>query len=290
MSRSGYDVAVAYRVYPKPSANPPRVYAADKFKLAELCLRSFKASLGGLRAKVWVLLNDCPPAYERLFRQLWSADDLVFVRYPGVPPGTTLREQSRMLVEQTDAGLVYWAEDDYFYLPGQFERAVDFLRRNRDADFVSPYDHPDYYTTDLHGFHPEQRAYGGRIWSSRLSNTHTILARQTALREVRRVFLTFEGNVNFDLAMWMALTKKRVFNPFKLARWSLSNRFWAGSIVLAWYFFWRQVLFGRRYKLWVPCPAIATHMIAALESPGIDWPQEITRFEAQTQGIRLTDG
>lgn len=282
MSRSDYDVAVAYRVYPKPSANPPRVYAEDKFKLVELCLRSFKASLGGLKVKLWVLLNDCPPAYENLFRELWPAKDLVFLRYPGVPPGTTLHEQSRILLDQSEAGFVYWAEDDYFYLPGQFERAVDFLRQNADADFVSPYDHPDYYTADLHGFHPEQRMQGGRVWSSRLSNTHTILARQTALRETRQVFLTFRGTVNYDLAMWMALTKKRVFNAAKLIHWSLAHRFWAGSVVLAWYYFWRQILFGRRYKLWVPRPAIATHMIATLESTGIDWQQEIKTFQMRT--------
>ncbi|HPY29730.1 MAG TPA: glycosyltransferase family 2 protein [Verrucomicrobiota bacterium] len=281
MSASGYDVAVAYRVYPHPSANPPRVYAEDKFKLVELCLRSFKASLGGLRVRLWVLLNDCPPRYEKLFRQVWPAADLVFRYYPGVPPGTTLHEQSQILLGQTDAELVYWAEDDYFYLPGQFAQAVDFLRQHPDADFVSPYDHPDYYTTDLHRFRSRQRTVAGRVWSSRLSNTHTILARHRALQAAQRVFLTFHGRVNFDLAMWMALTKRCVFNPVKLLRWSVANRFWAGSILLAWYYFWRQILFGRRYQLWVPRPALATHMITTLESPGVDWPEAIRQFEVQ---------
>ncbi len=279
MSQFRYDLAVAYRVYPKPSANKPRVYAEDKFRLVELCLRSFKASLGDLRTKMWVLLNDCPPCYEELFRKHWPAEDLVFVKYPGVPPGTTLHEQSRILLEQTDAELVLWAEDDYFYLPDQFKLAVDFLRSNPDADFVSPYDHPDFYSTDLHAFHAKQRVVGNQVWRSRLSNTHTILAKRQVLFELQRVFLTFQGNVNFDLAMWMALTKKRMFNPVKLLQWSIANRFWAGSILLAWYYFWRQALIGRRYRLWVPTPAIATHMIATLESPGFDWGAEIAAFE-----------
>jgi hypothetical protein len=276
-----YDVAVAYRVYPRPSASKPRVYAENKFKLVELCLRSFKNSLGGLRVKLWVLLNDCPPEYEALFRQVWPEKDLVFKYYPGVPPGETLQAQSRILLEQTDAELVYWAEDDYFYLPDQFRLAVEFLRQNPDADFTTPYDHPDFYNTDLHASRSTQRTFGGRVWSSRLSNTHTILTHRKTLEETRRVFLTFHGHVNYDLAMWMALTKKRVFNPVKLMQWSFINRFWAGSIVLAWYYFWRQTIFGRRYQLWIPTPALATHMIATLESPGRDWGAEIKNFEAQ---------
>jgi hypothetical protein len=275
-----YDVAVAYRVYPKPSANKPRVYAEDKLKLVELCLRSFQKSLGGLRVKLYVLLNACPPEYEMLFRQIWPAQDLVFRHYQGVPQGTTLHEQSKILLEQTDAELVFWAEDDYFYLPNQFRQAVDFIRENQDADFVSPYDHPDFYTTDLHAFPAAQRSHAGKTWTSRLSNTHTILTRRSVLAETRAIFLTFYGRVNYDLAMWMALTKRRVWNPVKLVCWMFSNRFWAGSILLAWRYFWRQILFGRRFQLWVPSPAVATHMIADLEAPGLDWGEEIKRLES----------
>jgi hypothetical protein len=119
----------------------------------------------------------------------------------------------------------------------------------------------------------------GREWRSCVSSTHTFLAKRESLLEVRNVFLTFGGRINHDLAMWMALTKLRVFNPFKAFQWMLANRkFWVGSIVFAWWYFWRQILFGRRYTLWIPKPAIATHMMAGMESPGIDWPKN---FEAQ---------
>jgi len=127
MSQFSYDLAVAYRINPKMSAHPPPIFAEDKFKLAELCLKSFKNSLGGLRVKVWALLNNCPPEYEAMFKKLWLAEDLALVRFPGVAAGTTLHEQSRILAEQTDAEIAYFAEDDYFYLPGQFQQAVNFL-------------------------------------------------------------------------------------------------------------------------------------------------------------------
>ena len=55
---------------------------------------------------------------KTMFTRLWAPEDLVLVRYPGVGAGDHLSEQSRILMEQTDAEIVYFAEDDYFYLPG----------------------------------------------------------------------------------------------------------------------------------------------------------------------------
>ncbi len=80
-----------------------------------------------------------------------------------------------------------------------------------------------------------------------------------------------------DLAMWMSLTKKRVYNPVKFVAWLIPHKFWAGSIGLAWYYFWRQILFGRKYNLWTPHPALATHMVATQEAPGIDWRSEFQK-------------
>jgi hypothetical protein len=288
MSQFRYDLAVAYRIYPKVSASRPQIFAEDKLKLAEFCLESFKNSLGGLRVKLWVLLNDCPPAYEDIFTRRFAPEDLVFVRYPGVGPGTTLQEQFRILVEQTDAEIVGFAEDDYFYLPGQLETAVNFFKQNRDADFIGPYESADFYTADLHDIAFETREFAGKKWSSCISVTHTFMGRRASLLECRtlfdRLFAAYKGGIIPDLAMWMALTKQRVFNPVKFIRWSLTHRwFWAGSIVLSWHYCWRQILFGRRYTLWVPHPCLANHMVAGLESSGVDWQKE---FQKQMARVR----
>ena len=277
MSQFQYDLAVAYRVYPKVSSNPPPVFADNKFKLVELCLKSFKESLGNLRVKVFALLNNCPPGYEALFTQLWPAEDLVLVRYPGVSGGETLHEQQRILSEQTDAEVVYLAEDDYFYLPNQFQLAVDFLRQNPDADFATPYDSPDVHFTDLHDCIDATRAHGGKNWRSSVSTTHCFLAKRSAMIECRplfdKLFRAFPGRPSPDLAMWMALTKKRVFNLWKFFAWLPAHKYWTASIFLSWFYCWRQILFGRRFTVWTPNPSIATHMDAKLLAPAIDWPK-----------------
>lgn len=271
MNNSKYDLAVAYRIYPKVSSHPPPIFVDDKLKLAGLCLDSFKASLGNLRVKLWVLLDNCPPAYEEMFSRLWSPEDLVLMHYPGVGDGATFREQARILMEQTDAEIVYLAEDDYFYLPNQFPLAVHFLKQNPDADFVSPYDHPDIYATDLHKLPRMAKMADGKTWNSCMSTTHTFLTTRKKLQECCWVFLASYGRASPDLSKWMALTKRRIFNPIAFARWVVAHPFWAGSIFYAWRYCWRQILFGKKYALWIPHPSIATHMVAGMEAPGIDW-------------------
>jgi hypothetical protein len=287
MSQFSYDLAVAYRIYSGAQTSPAAIFADDKFKLVELCFNSFKNSLEGLRVKLWVFLNDCPPEYEAMIKRVWSSVDLVLVRFPGVSNATTLNEASRILREQTDAEIVYFTDDDYFYLPGQFHLAVDFLKQNADADFVTLYDHPDLYTTDLHNLPSQTRTVSGKNWSSCISTCHTFLAKRSALIEIQRLYLdifrAFQKTVPPDLCFWMALTKKRIFNPVKFLRWSVSKPYWAASIFLAWFYCWRQILFGRRYSLWTPRPTIATHMSAGLEAPGIDWQKE---FQRQMAGIK----
>lgn len=288
MKESSYDLAVAYRIFPKMSSNPPPIFGDDKFKLSELCLRSLKNSVGNMRVKLWALLNLCPQEYEDLFISIWGKEDLVLLRYDGIPPSDTLKEEFRILMEQDDAEICYLVEDDYFHLPGQFPLAVDFLKQNPDADFATTYDHPELHTTDLHHTSHEVRKFGGKEWHSRISATHTFLAKRSALVETwwlfHKLYKTYQGSSIPDLAMWMALTKKRVFNPFKFVQWSLTNRFWAASVFLAWFRCWRQILFHRKYTLWTPHPSIATHMITTLVAPDINWQKEFQKQIAASPG------
>lgn len=277
MEKPTYDLAVAYRIYPKVSSHRPPIFADDKLKLSQLCVQSFKKSLGDLRVKMWVLLDNCPPAYEELFKQLWKPEDLVLMRFPGVGDQSTLRQQSKILTEQTDADIVYFAEDDYFYLPEEFQSALKFMREHPDVDFVTPYDHPDVHSTALHRIPTEYRQGDKRRWQRCVSTTHTFMARRNTLQQCCAVFEASYGKVSPDLAKWLALTKLYVFNPWWLASWSFTNPFWAASIYLAWRYCWRQILFGRRYTLWSPHPTVATHMVHGLESPGFDWSKEFSK-------------
>lgn len=289
MGEFNYDLAAVFRVYPKPSRTAPPMFGNDKFKLVELCFKSFKDSLSSMRVKLWILVDSCPPEYEVMFRRIWASDDLVFVRFQGITASAALREQIRILTGQTDANIVYCTEDDYFYLPGQFKLAVDFLNLNPDADFVSPYDHPDIYNTELHVRKSPIKNFNGKVWNSCCSTTHTFLTRRATLLECRNVFWRTKwwdpfrllNGIMPDLSHWLALTKRNVFDWRTLLKWCRTHRYWAVSIFIAWNYFWRQILFGKRRTLWVPKPSIATHMADGYYAPEIDWDMEFDKCKSQ---------
>jgi hypothetical protein len=274
---SGYDLAVAYRIYPaisRPALGLP--FGQDKYFLSEVCLKSFKESLGSLRAKIWVLLDGCPLEYETLFHQHIDADDLVIVRLNSVGNRATFAKQIDILLHQRDADLVYFAEDDYFYLPDEFRKMVNFLVAGTNVYFVSPYDHLDCYTLDLHRGPKWLRVHGSHHWRTAASTCLTFLTRKSTLAKYESVFRTYvEGND--DCAAWLSLTKHRVFNPIAFIRYLLQGTFCWKILVKTWLFGWRQILFGRKMKLWVPVPGIATHLDINSLSPGVDWPALIRR-------------
>jgi hypothetical protein len=268
---SSYDIAVAYRIYPrvaKPALGLP--FSGNKLQLSEVCLRSFKESLGSVRAKIWVLLDGCPEEYAALFLKYFDSRDLVLLRLPGIGNQATFGKQLDILLEQTDSEFVYFAEDDYVYLPDQFSRMLDFLRAYDDAHFISPYDHPDCYTCDLHRAPKWVRVQGGHHWRTAASTCLTFLTRTATLRQKQYIFRSYAWR-NHDCSLWLSLTKQTLFEPLAFLRFVVRAPLFAKIIAKAWLYGWPQIFFGKRTNLWVPMPGLATHLDNQALSPAIDW-------------------
>lgn len=274
---ASYDVAVAYRIYPKvskPASTLP--FGSDKYLLSEVCLKSFKESLAGLRVKLWVLLDGCPPEYGDLFRQYFRTEDLVFVELDHVGNQATFEKQIEILVSQRDAEAVYFAEDDYFYLPRQFAGLLRFLNANTDVHFVSPYDHPDSFRLELHRHPTSIAVFERRYWSTTGSTCLTFLTKRLTLKITQHVFRTYCRG-NHDCSLWLSMSKQSVFSLSKFLRCAVSKdqRAQARILAKAWIYGWRQILFGRKWNLWMPIPGIATHLDASAIPPSVDWLSEM---------------
>jgi hypothetical protein len=266
-----YDVAVAYRIYPAVGeAASGLPCGGNKYRLAEICVKSFKQSLSGLRAKVWVLLDGCPPEYAELFTKYFHPDDLKLQHLSGIGNRATFLKQIEILLEQRDAEVVYFAEDDYLYLPGEFHSMVDFLTAHEDAHFVTPYDHLDCYTLDLHGSPKWLKVHGGKHWRTAASTCLTFLTRRDTLIRTQAVFRNYKRR-SLDCSLWLSLTKCRVFNPAFFARHLFREPLFCKIVVKSWLYFWQQILLGKTWSLWVPIPGIATHLDGNALSPNVDW-------------------
>lgn len=270
-NRYTHDVAVAYRIYPgvsRPALGLP--FSDDKYRLSEICLHSFKESLGSLRVKVWAILDGCPPEYGALFRNYFDDADLELIPCDALGNQATFARQIDILLAQKCAPLVYFAEDDYFYLPNTFSLMVAFLKAHADVDFVSPFDHLDCYTTDLHRAPKWIRPYGDHHWRTAASTCLTFLTRMEVLANCEPIFRSYARG-NFDCAIWLSLTKQRVLNPLALARYLVRGEFYWRVLVKSWLYCSWQILFGNRFTLWVPIPGIATHLDRNALSPAVDW-------------------
>lgn len=266
-----YDIAVAYRICPKvakPAEGLP--FSEDKYLLSEICLRSFRSSVGTLRAKVWVLLDACPEEYAELFQKYFAPEDLVVLRLPGIGNGKTFLRQIEILVEQQDADLVYFAEDDYIYRPDEFKLMIDFMQSHNDVHFVSPYDHPEYYRMELLRKPSWIRCFQERHWRTAATTCLTFLTTRSTLRRTQWMFRSFAWR-NYDWSLWMSLTKMNVFRPLGFWRWLFRDRFLVKVLIKTWLFGTLQILFGKRYRLWTPMPAIATHLDLQRLSAATDW-------------------
>lgn len=268
----GYDLAVAYRIYPKVANTVGMLpFTDDKYSLSEICLSSFKDSLGDLRVKIWVLLDGCPAEYQRLFQRYFPAEDLVLVPLDSAGNRSTFGRQIDILLQQQASDFVYFAEDDYFYLPGQFTQMIEFMQAYGDADFISPYDHLDCYTLDIHRFPKLIRAYGRHHWRTAASTCLTFLTRKEVLRKHERVFRSYCRRFGDDCALWLSLTKHSLFRPLRMLRYAYRQPSLDLIIAKSWFYGWRQILSGAQRRLWIPVPGIATHLNAEALSPTIDW-------------------
>lgn len=282
-----YDLAVAYRIYPKvskPSHGLP--FDTDKLRQAELCLRSFKCSLGNLRVKIWAILDTCPTEYEDLFRRYFPAEDLVLVTLQDAGNHGTFSKQIDILLEQRDAENIYFAEDDYLYRPVAFAQLIDFLHHGHNVQFVSPFDHPDDYNLNFHDFPKWVQVYNGLHWRNAASTCLTFLTTRECLLRYKRIFRSYERR-NYDTSLWISLTKYRVFNVFSMLRYAAKDDLFGRILVKAWLHSAWQNVFGLRAKLWVPMPSIALHLDRHHVAPGFDLANLIIQEDGKVNSSKL---
>jgi hypothetical protein len=268
------DLAVAYRIYPGVSKSPA-FFPTDKFRLSKMCLESFKGAIGCLKVKVWALLDGCPPEYEQLFRETLHNVELEILSLDRIGNLATFSLQIDLLNQQIHAPYIYFAEDDYFYFPNALEKMVQFMRENRDVDFVTPYDHPDSYYTSSRFERHSVRPFGDRYWRTASSTCLTFLTTRECLNRTHSAFRTYSRG-NGDYPMWCALTQRlEIANPIVHAHDWVRLKAW----LKIWRWGYAELLFGRRYRLWTPLPTLATHMESSCLSPLIDWQTIFLNFE-----------
>ncbi|MGC4104643.1 hypothetical protein [Ferruginibacter sp.] len=261
-----YDIAIAWRIYPKVSKTPI-VFAEDKFGMVKNSLLSFINAAKGLKIYYYFLLDGCPPEYDQLIATLFK-DNYSIAKTDRIGNGATFAKQIEILLEQDKAEVICFGEDDYIYTPGDFGKAFAFIRE-KGVDFISGYLPMDVFTHPLHAHKRYTRYSQDRLWLTANSTCLTFMTTVTVLKETRGLFLTYARGNN-DCAIWLILTKTHILNPFAYLKFS-GDRINFGILKMAVKYSFKYFFTLRKYQLWMPYPAICTHLEKGNESPGTNW-------------------
>ncbi len=264
-----YDMAVAWRIYPGVSKTP-LIFPTDKFMLVKTCLKSFINSTTGLKVKYFFILDGCPFEYKQLIKSIFPVSDVEIIETDKIGNWATFKKQVEILLAQVDADLVYFAEDDYLYREGEFHKMVQFLKASNDVDFVSGYVHMDTFTHPIHQHKKEKRSAFNQEWRTDSSTCLTFLTKKKVLEETKNVFLTYSKGNN-DCSVWLVLTKTFILNPFAYLRFFFTNKESFNIMKMAVKYSWKYFFSTKKYSLWIPYPAIGTHLEKELVSPNVDW-------------------
>lgn len=273
MNQGKYDLAVAWRVYPKVSKQPI-LNVHDKLEIVRLALLSFQRCTVDLTVFHYFILDACPPSYSALVRSVFNDTDIEIINTDGIGNNATFCKQVEILLAQTKSDRVYFSEDDYIYKEGaSMKDCLRFLTDGPNNRFVSLYFPFDVFGHPIHGHRREARFQDGTLWLSINSTCLTFLTTKDTLFKSRKVFATY-GKKNNDCAIWLTLTKTHVRDFFSYPKLLRDERT-AGILEMAIKHGFLFFFTTPQFELFAPFPAMGTHLEKGNESPGIDWEHEI---------------
>ena len=273
-----YDLAIAYRIYPKIS-KIQAIHPDNKYELSRVCLESFYNSVKNVKAYIYIILDGCPLEYQKLFEETLIGIDYEFIEKGGIGNAQTFNLQMDLLLNQDKSDVIYFAEDDYFYLENAFTELIKAIK-HPDVDFVTPYDHPDTYRTDFHNYKKKYIKIEGYKWGIMSSTTMTFMTTKRVLKETKNIFYTYTVR-NYDASLWLSLTKLNAFNVALMTKLLFTNFQFFKYFLKLYYFSFGQTIFGKKRILVQAVPALATHMETAFLSRDIDWYNEFKKYETQ---------
>lgn len=137
------DLTVIYRMCGIASTNPSPFYQENKYKLNEVCLKSFIQGFKDISYNIHFILDYCSSEYDELLKH----SGLVYTSEHSEAGINQTMLKSYDLATKTD-GYVLFQECDYLYRPNIGKAYIEALES---LDIVSPYDHKNFYTArDIH--------------------------------------------------------------------------------------------------------------------------------------------
>ena len=287
-----YDIAIAFRCYPWISKTP-KYRSTDKLAMITWWLKSMVKCLWDLNTKFFIIADGISDSWkEEIIQSLWECD-YEYIYTDHIWNNWTYGKQIDILLNQSDSEIVYFAEDDYLYniYDNQwFEEWIKLLREKK-ADFISLFDHRGIYNRNMHKYKKNYIITENKIWKTEVSTCCTFMTTKKTLWKTKNILLKYTKWC-WDYPMWIILTKINAFRIFDI---DYSDKIWLPqnkkpriiqklvrnfpgefvSLVMA-YVYWRKdILFWKKYKLYIPTPSTCTHLEKEDIAPLINWDKVV---------------
>lgn len=188
---------VIYRMTDITSSNCPPIYWDNKYKLNEICLRSFVDAFVDVWPDVIMICDRSPEFYETFVKSIVPFPMVIEFTNSGVKENAVHQYD---FVEDDDIYL--FQECDYLYTPYAGAKMVEACK---EFDFISPYDHPDKYKEGMIPKNIEYMKVDGHMWRSTDSTTSTFMARGEMVKKEMDLFRSYGWD---DHARWIDLGTK----------------------------------------------------------------------------------
>jgi hypothetical protein len=124
---------------------------------------------------------------------------------------------------------VFFLEDDYYILPKAGPIIHDMLDN---CDFLTPYDHPGYYTEETHNYKRDVIFENGRHWQTVISTCLTFGTHSSIIRCEKKRMKEYGWS---DHPMWCDLTKDyKLYSPIPSLATHMETEFLSFGINWKW--------------------------------------------------------
>jgi len=177
---------VYYRMCGIPSTNPSPIYQEDKFKLNEICLRSFVRAFKEVNPSM-VFLNDfCDGRYSEMIDRIVPFDKEIQSSEIGI--NETCLKQYQM-AKETNEDLILFQECDYYYRPNTGRTVLSGVK---DLGLISPYDNLNFYLdSSIHSSSIQVKLVDNQHWRTVERTTMTFALKSQVLKDNLDIFMKY---------------------------------------------------------------------------------------------------
>lgn len=186
-------------IYRACSLGSPYKGKIDKPEVVKRCFKSFKKAFKDVDYDLVVLLDKPTPK----MRDIFKGENVEETFYAGFDEGNTSSFHRQLDIATSTAHKSFFlCEDDYEFAPSAGQIIKDATQA---LDFLTPYDHPDYYFRDIHEYKREVVLTAGRHWQSVSATTLTFAGKVETLKKEMDCMKRY-GWADYD--MWLDVTER----------------------------------------------------------------------------------